>query len=63
MNTACIWNAKGICGFDISQPGRQVLCSGPGCKDFDPRPTAEEIQQLDRELNAQLNELLHLNEE
>lgn len=35
--SSCIWNAAGICGFDISQPGRQVLCYAAGCKDYEPR--------------------------
>ena len=33
----------GICGADISQPGRQVSCKGEGCTDFEPRITKLEL--------------------
>ena len=43
--STCIWNAKGVCGFDISQPGRQVLCYPAGCKDYEPKITAADLKK------------------
>jgi hypothetical protein len=41
--STCFWNARGVCGFDISQPGRQVLCCPAGCKDFEPRIAKQDL--------------------
>ncbi len=43
--STCIWNAAGICVWDINRPGEQVRCYAAGCRDFDPRLTTEDYKR------------------
>ena len=46
----CIWFVNiegGICGFDISQPGRQVLCMVAGCRECTPKPSTADLKNAE----------------
>lgn len=45
QTTRCFWcTPEGICGPDISQPGRQVLCCAAGCKEYETPISTEDLK-------------------
>jgi len=44
---SCFWfvAATGVCSWDLSAPGTQVLCCCAGCRDFESHLTSDDYKE------------------
>jgi len=45
MNSCLFCTPEGICGPDISQPGKQVICYAAGCKGYEPKLSTRDYHE------------------